>query len=262
MSASATRLVALALIVAGLAVLGRAAWLANDTFGASDAIPSDAIVLDEAAPEAGASASGPPASGAADASVHVRPPVARLAIPLAEPDEGVDGFVEPSAAGARVPAAADSRREAPSRIVIPTLGVDSPVVGVSLLTEFRDGQVTAQWQVARNAVGFHTSSALVGSIGNTVMSGHNNRYGSVFRNLAKVGLGDTVLVYVGDRPRAYSVVNKVVARVDGVSEGVVANALRWLEPTPDDRLTLVSCWPPTGNSHRVFVVAMPTFADE
>ncbi len=32
---------------------------------------------------------------------------------------------------------------------------------------------------------------------------------------------------------------------------------RWIGQTTDERLTLVTCWPPTGNSHRVVVVAIP-----
>lgn len=259
MNTPVARLIALGLLVAGLVVLGRAAWIASETFGAIDAVPADAILLDEGVP--------PPAGliePNPDADLSDVAP-ARWALPLAEPDEGVDSFVDPPAPGVSAPdaaAATGAQPGAPSRIVIPTLRVDSPVVGVSLLTEVRGGRATARWQVARNAAGFHTNSAALGSIGNTVLSGHNNRHGSVFRDLAKVGLGDTILVYVGDRPRAYSVVNKVVARVDGVTDQAMAGALRWLEPTTDDRVTLVSCWPPTGNTHRVFIVAMPTFPDE
>ena len=36
----------------------------------------------------------------------------------------------------------------------------------------------------------------------------------------------------------------------------LANA-QWIEPTTDQRLTLVSCWPYETNSHRLIVVAVP-----
>jgi len=35
-----------------------------------------------------------------------------------------------------------------------------------------------------------------------------------------------------------------------------ANA-RYINPTADERLTLVTCWPATGNSHRLIIIARP-----
>jgi len=32
---------------------------------------------------------------------------------------------------------------------------------------------------------------------------------------------------------------------------------QWIMPTEDTRLTLVTCWPPTDNSHRLVVIARP-----
>ncbi len=32
---------------------------------------------------------------------------------------------------------------------------------------------------------------------------------------------------------------------------------RWIGPTTDERLTLVTCWPPMGNTYRVIVIAKP-----
>ena len=32
---------------------------------------------------------------------------------------------------------------------------------------------------------------------------------------------------------------------------------QWIAPTSDVRLTLVSCWPYTSNTHRVIIVATP-----
>jgi sortase A len=33
---------------------------------------------------------------------------------------------------------------------------------------------------------------------------------------------------------------------------------RWILPSLDERLTLVTCWPKTGNTHRLIIVAFPT----
>jgi sortase A len=36
----------------------------------------------------------------------------------------------------------------------------------------------------------------------------------------------------------------------------IANA-KWIQPTSDERLTLVTCWPYTNNTHRLIIVARP-----
>jgi sortase (surface protein transpeptidase) len=32
---------------------------------------------------------------------------------------------------------------------------------------------------------------------------------------------------------------------------------RWILPTKDERLTLITCWPAKSNTHRVIIVALP-----
>jgi sortase A len=32
---------------------------------------------------------------------------------------------------------------------------------------------------------------------------------------------------------------------------------RWMNPTEDERLTMITCWPYTSNTHRLIVVAKP-----
>jgi LPXTG-site transpeptidase (sortase) family protein len=32
---------------------------------------------------------------------------------------------------------------------------------------------------------------------------------------------------------------------------------RWILPTEDERLTLITCWPYESNTHRVIIVALP-----
>jgi sortase A len=43
-----------------------------------------------------------------------------------------------------------------------------------------------------------------------------------------------------------------------VSEEKRLENARWIGPFPDERLTLVTCWPYTNNTHRVIVIAKPT----
>lgn len=32
---------------------------------------------------------------------------------------------------------------------------------------------------------------------------------------------------------------------------------RWIQPSQDERLTLVTCWPANSNTHRLIIVARP-----
>ena len=36
----------------------------------------------------------------------------------------------------------------------------------------------------------------------------------------------------------------------------LANA-RWIQPSEDERLTLITCWPYESNTHRLIIVALP-----
>lgn len=145
----------------------------------------------------------------------------------------------------------------PTRIVIPSIRVDSPVVNVNLVTSVQRGRTVSAWQVARNAVGFHNSSALPGTNGNAVMSAHNNAWGRIFRNLINIKRGDIVEVYVGDRVLQYKVEDKILARQYGASAVQRMENADWIGPTTDERLTLVSCWPYRRATHRVIIVARP-----
>jgi sortase A len=145
----------------------------------------------------------------------------------------------------------------PTRLVIPSIRVDSPVVDVNLVTRVRRGRTVSTWQVARDAVGFHNSSALPGTLGNAVMSAHNNAWGRVFRNLVNVKRGDEIEVYVGDQVLHYMIEDKVLVRQARASARQRKQNAAWIGPTDDERLTLVSCWPYRRPTHRIIIVARP-----
>ena len=121
---------------------------------------------------------------------------------------------------------------------------------------FENCNWVSAWEVADYAVGFHRDSALPGQPGNTVLSGHNNTKGEVFRNLSRIKVGDPISVKVGDREYRYVVTQKVLLDERGVSEQKQQLNTRWIERTADERLTLVSCWPYSTNSKRLIVVAV------
>ena len=148
-------------------------------------------------------------------------------------------------------------RQTPERVVMPTIAVDSPVQEVGWKMEQIDGRPYSEWLVADYAIGWHKTSALPGADGNTVMAGHNNINGEVFKNLIDVKLGDEIFVFADNHVYRYTVEQKLLVKEAGASlEQRIQNA-QWIRPSDDDRLTLVSCWPHTSNTHRVIVVAKP-----
>jgi sortase A len=69
--------------------------------------------------------------------------------------------------------------------------------------------------------------------------------------------GDRVMLEADGRSYAYIITDRHIVREAGASlEARIANAT-WVAPTDDERLTLVTCWPPTGDSHRLIVIARP-----
>ena len=81
--------------------------------------------------------------------------------------------------------------------------------------------------------------------------------GEVFRHLVELKAGDLIEVYSGDQMAVYEVTTlHILPDRDEPLEVRRQNAL-WIQPTLDERLTLVTCWPYTNNTHRLIVVAMP-----
>lgn len=158
----------------------------------------------------------------------------------------------PTPTPARPPA-----NSSPTRIVVPQIGLDSKVVEVGWTVEEKDEQLISVWDVADYAAGFHRGSAYPGRIGNTVISGHHNIKGEVFRYLVDLEPGDEVVLYVGERPYRYVVEEKLILPDKYVSAEQKRENGKWIRYFPDERLTLVTCWPYTSNTHRVIVIAKP-----
>jgi sortase A len=97
----------------------------------------------------------------------------------------------------------------------------------------------------------------VGQPGNTVLDGHHNINGEVFRDLVTLKPGDTIQMWAGDRPRDYVVTLRKILPEKGQPLTVRLENAKWIQPTSDERVTLVTCWPYTNNTHRLIVVALP-----
>lgn len=150
----------------------------------------------------------------------------------------------------------------PTRIVIPVIGVDAPVVPVSWHTLEVAGQAQAAWEVPdMYAAGWHETSVPPGIPGNTVFNGHNTTNGEVFRDLYTLEDGDVIIVYTDNTLYTYAVAKVLILpEADQPLEVRQKNA-RYIMPTDDERLTLVTCHPYGSLRNRLIVVARPVVAD-
>jgi LPXTG-site transpeptidase (sortase) family protein len=146
----------------------------------------------------------------------------------------------------------------PDRIVIPSIQLDAPIISSEVKSvELRD-QWFDQWQVPDEfAAGWIDSSAPLGLPGNTVLSGHHNEYGKVFGHLVDLQVGDKITVYSGNRSFEYVITDRMILKEKDVSLAIRQENARWISPTPDERITLVTCWPKRNNTHRLIIVARP-----
>lgn len=161
------------------------------------------------------------------------------------------GEVESPPVGMIVPMAV------PERIQIPKIDVDGPVLP-AVRTVIRIGaEDYEQWQAPDEyGAGWHTTSALLGQVGNTVLNGHHNVRGQIFRYLDQLEVGDVIYVYGGGWRYEYHITNTMIVREDpnAPRDDRLENA-RWLLKSQDERLTLVSCYPYESNTHRIIIVA-------
>jgi sortase A len=156
---------------------------------------------------------------------------------------------------------ADAKRVLPSRLVIPSIKVDTPVVELGWKTsKTASGSIFSEWDVAEYAAGWHKNSSVPGETGNVVMSGHNNILGSVFRQLDQLKRGDTLEVFAGGTEYSYAVDEVLILPEKHASDEQRQANVKYIQETTDDRLTLVSCWPRDDNTHRIVVIAKPVTA--
>ena len=156
-----------------------------------------------------------------------------------------------------VPAASVSTTitiQSPKRIIISAIDLNAPIerVGWQMI------EGVSQWDVPDHfAAGWLQTSAPLGQPGNTVLDGHHNLAGEVFKRLADLKLGDEIEVDSDSHVFFYKVTaREVLLERDQPREVRLKNA-RWIQPTTDERLTLVTCWPYTSNTHRLIIVAQP-----
>jgi sortase A len=194
-------------------------------------------------PPAAAEANPNPAPAQPPAETNAEP-----LLPLASESQGNAGDMQSESGD--VPAGT------PTRLMIPAIALDTQIAPVDKSAVVVNGVSYGQWNTVDNLVGWHDLSAKLGQTGNTVLNGHSDLNAAVFRNLGYVAVGDEITVFSGSQDYRYVVTQKFLVKERDVSlEERIKNAA-WIAPTPDERLTLVTCANP-GASHRLIVIAQP-----
>ena len=171
-------------------------------------------------------------------------------VPAADGDAPAQGTIQPEA---------PAPPEIPVRLLIPAIGLDAPVIPARTRVVNVGGQNYRQWMVPNQfAVGWHKNSARLGEPGNTVLNGHHNVFGQVFVRLVELRVGDIIQIASQDRTYRYVVTNRMILPETYETLDVRMNNARWILPSEDERITLITCWPYESNTHRLIIVAKPS----
>lgn len=221
-----------------------------------------------------------PAPTAAPPSPTAAPPIQALsptAAPTAAP--AAPATDRPAAPAPTQPVApVSTNAAAPVRLVIsdPGLKIDARVVEMGWQVVRTVSGPRSDWVIPKNEAGHHINSAQLGETGNVVISGHNNIYGRVFKPISLAWNDDTrtkvddftdqsevlngrTIQLFDAQGQAFNYIITAFYRLrdTGVSaQQRIANA-RFIQPTAEAQLTLVTCWPPSSNTHRLIVIAKP-----
>lgn len=144
-------------------------------------------------------------------------------------------WVQPasSASTSMGPIEVSSDATPPTRIVIPKIDVDAPIVG------------GVGWEDLKKGVGHLPGSANPGERGNLYLAAHNDIYGEIFRYLEDLEVGDEYYIYAGEEAFRYVVKERRV--IDPTDVDVML-------PTTEPVSTLQTCYPYLIDTHRLVVV--------
>jgi LPXTG-site transpeptidase (sortase) family protein len=148
--------------------------------------------------------------------------------------------------------------EIPVRLIIPAIELEAPILPAEAEVISIAKKSYQVWRAPdQYGVGWHVTSAPLGVIGNTVLNGHHNVKGEVFKDLADLNPGDQIIVESESGSHQYVIVNRMILPEKYAPlDDRIANA-QWILPSEDERLTLITCWPYESNTHRLILVARP-----
>ena len=148
--------------------------------------------------------------------------------------------------------------EIPVRLIIPAVKLSAPILAAEAEVQSINKENYQVWRAPDEfAVGWHGTSAPLGVAGNTVLSGHHNVHGEVFKSLVDLNPGDLVIVQSEKHYFRYVIVNRMILPEKYAPLDERLENARWILPSEDERLTLITCWPYESNTHRLILVARP-----
>lgn len=238
------------------------------------ALPATIPPTDAPSPElptATATAIPPATEPPAPTPVPTDPPTSVPASPTPQP-----AAVAPQPAAPVAPAPVAAQPGSPVRLVFPDLKIDAKVVPMGWEVVQTAAGPRSEWLIPKNEAGHHINSALLGQNDNLVISGHNNIYGMVFKPISLAWDNDTRVQVDSYTDRSEILNGRIISLYDAAGQsyqyavteflrlkdtGVpveqrLANA-RFMQPTGEAQLTIITCWPPTNNTHRLIVIAKP-----
>jgi len=127
----------------------------------------------------------------------------------------------------------DQSANPPTRIVIPRIKVDAPIVG------------DVSWEALKMGVGHLPGSANPGERGNLYLAAHNDIFGEIFRYLEELEPGDEYFIYSGEESFRYVVKEKRIINPTDVEV---------MLPTTEPVATLQTCYPYLVDTHRLVVI--------
>ncbi len=124
--------------------------------------------------------------------------------------------------------------QAPTRLVIPQINVDAPIVsGIG-------------WEDLKKGVGHLPGSANPGERGNLYLAAHNDIFGEIFRRLEELKPGDEYFIYAGEQKFRYVVKQKRIIKPTEVEV---------MLPTTEPVATLQTCYPYLIDTQRLVVIS-------
>jgi sortase A len=102
------------------------------------------------------------------------------------------------------------------------------------------------WEQLKKGVAQHIPSANPGENGNVVLSGHDDVFGEVFRDLDRLQPGDEVILTTAQRQFVYRVTETLI---------VEPTQVEVMNSTSDPTVTLISCYPYMVDDKRIVVFA-------
>jgi LPXTG-site transpeptidase (sortase) family protein len=135
-------------------------------------------------------------------------------------------------------AAVQPRNDPATRMVIPKIEVDAPVV--------QTPPVAGVWEVADWSVGHLSTTPNPGVAGNGAYAAHDDIKGEIFKRINELAPGDKILMFTH-----HAVVTYVVTKQLTVDPSNLAP----LNPTAQPTITLISCAPYWVDTQRLIVQA-------